>query len=90
MSKGLECKRELDQFSIIHEYLKSIRFSFLGNLFYFLASMVEAEALQKGKYKNYIRLNLIIFGSLFMGSYLFINGNLYKPFLITYLRRKVI
>lgn len=71
-----------------NEYLQSILRLFLSSLILFLGFSIFKAYL--GEYKNYIWLNLIIFGSLFMGIYLVINANLYKRFFITYIQRKVV
>jgi hypothetical protein len=70
------------------EYLQSILRFFLSSLILFLAFSIFKAYL--GEYNNYIWINLILFGSLFMGSYLIMNANLYKRFVIAYLQRKVI
>ena len=68
------------------EYIQSILRFLLSSLFLFvILSIFKAYF---GEYKNYIWLNLTIFGGFFMVSYAIINRRIYKDFLISIIRRK--
>lgn len=70
------------------EYIQTFLRFFLSALVLFIVfSMLKSYFRE---YKNYIWINLLVFGFLYMAAYLIINRNIYKRFLIAFIRRKVI
>lgn len=82
---------------VINKILKALKYKEYLNAFlkYFLTSLIlfALFSLLKSyveEYKNYLWLNLVLFGTLYMLGYLIVNRNLYKPFLITFMQRKLV
>jgi O-antigen/teichoic acid export membrane protein len=70
------------------EYLQTFLRFFLSALVLFIVfSMLKSYFRE---YKNYTWINLLVFSFLYMAAYLIINRNIYKRFLIAFIRRKVI
>jgi O-antigen/teichoic acid export membrane protein len=70
------------------EYLLAFLKFFLSSLFLFW--ILTLLKIFLGEYRNFLWSNLILFGTLYLLGYLILNRNLYKSFLIIYIRKKVI
>jgi O-antigen/teichoic acid export membrane protein len=66
----------------VHASLKSL----VSAIVLFILCHVFKQFL--GDYKNSIMINIILFGSLFGGSYLIFNNEIYKPFFAIYVKTK--